>query len=69
MSLDAIGVAVDRIVGQREVVVRGMADALIRVDGVTGATDLGDGRVVLILDLATLGRRARAPRQRQAAIS
>jgi two-component system chemotaxis sensor kinase CheA len=68
-GVDAIGVAVDRIAGQREVVVRGMADALIRVEGVTGATDLGDGRVVLILDLASLGRRARAPRQRQAATS
>jgi two-component system chemotaxis sensor kinase CheA len=68
-GVDAIGVAVDRIVGQREIVVRGMADALIKVDGVTGATDLGDGRVVLILDLVALGRRARAPRQRQAATS
>jgi chemotaxis protein histidine kinase CheA len=29
------------------------------VDGVSGATELGDGRVVLILDAAALGRRAR----------
>ena len=33
-----------------------MADALIKVDGVAGATDLGDGRVVLILDLAATWR-------------
>ena len=40
-----------------------MADALIRVDGVSGATDLGDGRVVLILDSPALAR-ARAPHRR-----
>ena len=52
----AMGIAVDRIVGQREIVVRTLADALVRVDGVSGATDLGDGRVVLILDPAVLAR-------------
>jgi two-component system chemotaxis sensor kinase CheA len=57
---DAVGIAVDRISGQREIVVRGMADSLISVDGVAGATDLGDGRVVLILNLPDLARHARA---------
>ena len=52
----AMGIAVDRIVGQREIVVRTLADSLVRVDGVSGATDLGDGRVVLILDPAALAR-------------
>lgn len=60
-GVEAVGVAVDRIAGQREIVVRGMADALIKVDGVSGATDLGDGRVVLILDLAAIARRSRFP--------
>ena len=55
---DAVGVAVDRISGQREIVVRTMDDSLIKVDGVTGATDLGDGRAVLILDLPGLVRAA-----------
>lgn len=55
----AIGLVVDRIVGQREIVVRPTVDPLIRVDGVAGATDLGDGRVVLILDAAALARRVR----------
>jgi two-component system, chemotaxis family, sensor kinase CheA len=58
-GVDAVGVAVDRIAGQREIVVRGMSDELIRVDGIAGATDLGDGRVVLIVDLASLARRVR----------
>ena len=56
---EAVGLAVDRIVGQREIVVRTMADGLVRVDGIIGATDLGDGRVVLILDPAALARQGR----------
>lgn len=55
----AVGLVVDRIVGQREIVVRSTADPLIRVDGVAGATDLGDGRVVLILDAAAIARAVR----------
>jgi two-component system chemotaxis sensor kinase CheA len=52
----AVGFGVDRIVGQREIVVRAIADPLARVDGISGATDLGDGRVVLILDPTALAR-------------
>ena len=55
----ALGIAVDRIVGQREIVVRTIADPLVRVTGIAGATDLGDGRVVLILDPAALARQMR----------
>jgi len=50
----AVGIAVDRIVGQKEIVVRTFADRFIKVHGVTGATELGDGRVVLILDVGAL---------------
>jgi two-component system chemotaxis sensor kinase CheA len=55
----ALGIAVDRITGQREIVVRAIADSLARVEGISGATDLGDGHVVLILDPATLARHVR----------
>ena len=55
----AVGLVVDRIVGQREIVVRSTVDPLIRVEGVAGATDLGDGRVVLILDPLAIARRVR----------
>ncbi|MDT7781528.1 MAG: two-component system, chemotaxis family, sensor kinase CheA [Acidobacteriota bacterium] len=51
---NALGLVVERIIGQREIVVRGMNDPLVKVRGVAGATDLGDGRVVLILDVAAL---------------
>jgi two-component system chemotaxis sensor kinase CheA len=56
---DAVGVAVDRISGQREIVVRSMADSLVKASGIAGATDLGDGRAVLILNLPDLARQAR----------
>jgi two-component system chemotaxis sensor kinase CheA len=54
-GLNAVGVAVDRVLGQREIVVRAINDPLIQVAGIAGATELGDGRIVLILDAATLG--------------
>ena len=62
-GLSAIGIAVSHIHGLREIVVRAVTDPLIRTPGIAGATELGDGRVVLILDaqaLARLGREAAA---------
>ena len=50
----ATGVVVDSVRGRREVVVRPLADPLVRVAGVTGATELGDGRPILILDPGAL---------------
>jgi two-component system chemotaxis sensor kinase CheA len=45
---------VDRVLGQQETVIRPLADPLVSVSGVTGATDLGDGRPTLVLDLVDL---------------
>jgi len=59
----AVGLLVDRIVGHREIVVRSTTDPLIRVEAVTGATDLGDGKAVLILDATAIARRARQGRR------
>ncbi len=59
-GLSAAGIAVDRILGQREIVVRAVSDPLIQVTGIAGATELGDGRVVLILDVAALVKQMRA---------
>ena len=46
----AVGLVVDRVLSRREVVVRPLEDPLVRVDGISGATELGDGRPILILD-------------------
>lgn len=48
--------SVDHMLGQQEVVVRPLEDPLVRVPGVTGSTDLGDGRPTLVLDLWALQR-------------
>ncbi|HBB31249.1 MAG TPA: chemotaxis protein CheA [Cyanobacteria bacterium UBA8803] len=53
-GLNAVGILVDRILGQREIVVRPLTDPLVQVTGIAGATELGDGRIVLILDTAAL---------------
>ncbi|AUX41621.1 chemotaxis protein A [Sorangium cellulosum] len=45
---------VHRVLGQQEVVVRPLEDPLVRVPGVSGSTDLGDGRPTLVLDLVGL---------------
>jgi two-component system chemotaxis sensor kinase CheA len=37
--------------------VRPIEDPLVRVPGITGATDLGDGRPTLVLDLPALSAR------------
>jgi len=48
----------DRVIGQQEAVVRPLLDPLVQVKGVTGATDLGDGKPTLVLDLVSLGAAA-----------
>jgi two-component system, chemotaxis family, sensor kinase CheA len=52
----SIGLVVDGVRTRREVVVRALNDPLVRVRGISGATELGDGRPILILDLAAFGR-------------
>lgn len=58
-GVNAVGLVVDRVLGLREVVVRPLTDRLVKVPGIAGATELGDGRVVLILDVSKLFRVAR----------
>lgn len=49
-------VQVDALVGSREIVVKTLGSQFSRVPGLSGATVLGDGRVVVILDLQGLLR-------------
>ncbi|HEY1787740.1 MAG TPA: chemotaxis protein CheA [Verrucomicrobiae bacterium] len=46
----SVGLLVDKVIGQREVVVRTIRDPLIQVPGISGVTEIGDGKPVLILD-------------------
>jgi len=45
-----VGLVVDRFAGQREAFVKTLVFPLDRIAGVTGATVLGDGRIVFIVD-------------------
>lgn len=46
-----VAVQVDALAGSREIVVKNLGPQFSRVQGISGATILGDGRVVFILDL------------------
>jgi two-component system chemotaxis sensor kinase CheA len=50
---------VDELLGQQQVVVKNLEANYRRVSDVSGATIMGDGRVALILDVASLARRVR----------
>jgi two-component system chemotaxis sensor kinase CheA len=45
---------VDELIGQHQVVVKNLEANYRKVDGVSGATIMGDGRVGLILDIGYL---------------
>ena len=49
-----IGVVVDELLAQQQVVIKSLEDNYIRVLGVSGATILGDGNVAMILDAVGL---------------
>ena len=51
---EAFAFGVTKMLGQQEIVVRPLEDPLVQVRGVSGATDLGDGRATLVLDLVTM---------------
>lgn len=48
------GIAVDDLLGQQQVVIKALEANYQRLEGVSGATILGDGKVSLILDVASL---------------
>ena len=50
-----IGLLVDALVGQQEIVIKSLGKILTGIRQIAGATILGDGQVVLILDVNALG--------------
>ena len=52
-----VGILVDELKGNQEVVVKNIGAQLARVVGISGATVLGDGKVVLILNPVALASR------------
>jgi two-component system chemotaxis sensor kinase CheA len=54
-----LGIIVDGLVGQEEIVIKSMGDYLQGIDGIAGATIRGDGGVTLITDVAAMMRLAK----------
>jgi two-component system chemotaxis sensor kinase CheA len=50
----AIGLVVDELLDQHQVVIKSLETNFVKVPGMLGATILGDGKVSLILDVTTL---------------
>ena len=54
------GLVVDKLIGEEELVIKALDDPLVATDLVSGASILGDGTVVLVLNVsAVIGRLAR----------
>ena len=54
-----VALLVDELLGQQQVVVKNLESNYRKVDDVSGATIMGDGRVALILDVGALVRLSR----------
>ena len=61
------GLVVDGLVGEEELVIKAIDDQQIETDLISGASILGDGRVVLILNLTALVERFTSQRSRPVA--
>ncbi|MEP6998947.1 MAG: chemotaxis protein CheA [bacterium] len=49
-----VALLVDELIGQQQIVAKSLGDNLGKIEGVSGAAILGDGRIGLILDIAEL---------------
>jgi len=70
-GMQEIGLVVDELMGQEEVVIKPLADYLREDSGFSGATIRGDGRISLILDvyeLVKLATERQARRQQNLAL-
>ena len=61
-----MGVVVDELIGQQQVVIKSLEANTDPVKGVSGATILGDGRVSLILEINDLGQICHTQPQQEA---
>ena len=55
-----VAIAVDELVDQQEIVVKSLSGFLGRARGIAGASILGDGQVVLILDVPSMIKASQA---------
>ena len=55
-----VGMLVDELMAQQQVVIKSLEQNYQRIEGISGATILGDGRVALIIDVPGVVRLAGA---------
>jgi two-component system chemotaxis sensor kinase CheA len=67
LAQERLGIAVDDLVGQQDIVVKPLGKALQSIRGIAGATDLGDLHTVLVLDVGAIIEDVAAPPRREAA--
>ena len=53
-----MGFVVDKVIGEHQTVIKTLGKVLRNIEGVSGATIMGDGTVALILDINKLVLRA-----------
>jgi two-component system chemotaxis sensor kinase CheA len=53
---EKIGIVVDELQGQQQVVIKSLEENYKKVDGISGATILGDGTVALIIDVSGINK-------------
>jgi len=63
------GLVADELVGSREIVVKSVGPQISSIRGISGATILGDGRIVIILDINALVRAEWRGRQQPAQVA
>lgn len=49
-----LGIVVDDLLGQQDIVIKSLGEAFKRFKGISGAADLGDQRTILVLDISAL---------------
>ncbi|MBN1204622.1 MAG: chemotaxis protein CheA [Myxococcaceae bacterium] len=66
LAQERMGIAVDELFGQQDIVTKPLGGRLQAVRGISGATDLGNRRTVLVLDVAALMEEGIGPERRWA---
>jgi two-component system, chemotaxis family, sensor kinase CheA len=64
LAQQRVGLAVDELAGQQDIVTKPLGGRLRHIPGIAGATDLGNRRTVLVLDVGALMEEVINPERR-----
>jgi len=66
LAQERLGIAVDELQGQQDIVVKSLGGRLQGVRGISGAADLANRRTVLVLDVGALLEEGMSTERRRA---